>query len=89
MRHFGSYPLLEDDSVRATATTLFNADFGYLLQSGIRLQLSMLNLFDSKASDIQYYYTSRLPGEPADGLDDVHFHPVEPCQVRVSLGWGL
>jgi TonB dependent receptor/TonB-dependent Receptor Plug Domain len=89
MRHFGSYPLREDNSVRATATTLFNAEVGYLLQSGIRLQLSMLNLFDSKASDIQYYYTSRLPGEPADGVDDVHFHPVEPRQVRISLGWGL
>ena len=25
----------------------------------------------------------------ADGVDDVHFHPVEPRQVRVSLGWGL
>jgi outer membrane receptor protein involved in Fe transport len=89
MRHFGSYPLLEDNSVRATATTLFNAELGYLLQSGIRLQLSMLNLFDTEASDIQYYYTSRLAGEPTDGVGDVHFHPVEPRQVRVSLGWGL
>jgi hypothetical protein len=89
MRHFGSYPLIEDNSVRASATTLFNADLGYLLQSGIRLQLSILNLFNSRASDIQYYYTSRLQGEPAGGIDDIHFHPVEPRQVRVSLGWGL
>jgi outer membrane receptor protein involved in Fe transport len=89
MRHFGSYPLIEDNSVRATATTLFNADLGYLLSSGIRLQLTMLNIFDSRASDIQYYYTSRLRGEPAGGVGDIHFHPVEPRQVRVSLGWGL
>lgn len=89
MRHFGSYPLLEDNGVRATAATLFNADAGWQLGSGIRLQLSLLNLFDAKASDIQYYYTSRLPGEPADGVVDVHFHPAEPRQVRASIGWGL
>jgi hypothetical protein len=89
MRHFGSYPLIEDNAVRASATTLFNADLGYRLPSGIRLQASMLNLLDSRASDIQYYYTSRLQDEGAGGVDDIHFHPVEPRQVRVSLGWGL
>ena len=25
----------------------------------------------------------------AAGVDDIHFHPVEPRQVRISLGWGL
>jgi hypothetical protein len=89
LRHFGSYPLIEDNSVRATATTLVNTDLGYQLASGLRLQLSLLNLFDSRASDIQYYYTSRLQGEPAEGVDDVHFHPVEPRQIRAMLAWGL
>ncbi len=89
MRHFGSYPLIEDNGVRATAATLFNADAGWQLGSGIRFQLSLLNVFDAKASDIQYYYSSRLPGEPADGVADVHFHPAEPRQVRASIGWGL
>jgi hypothetical protein len=88
VRHFGSYPLLEDNSIRATSATLVNADAGWRI-SGIRVQASILNLFDSRASDIQYYYASRLPGEPAAGVDDVHFHPVEPRQVRVSVGWGL
>ena len=62
---------------------------GYLLASGLRLQATVLNLFERAADDIQYYYASRLPGEPAGGVDDVHFHPVEPRQVRVSLVWGL
>jgi hypothetical protein len=88
LRHFGSYPLIEDNSVRATPTTLVNAEIGYLL-SGVRVQASVLNVFDSRDYDIQYYYTSRLPGEPAAGVDDVHFHPVEPRQVRVSVSWGL
>ena len=45
----------------------------------------MFNLFDRKASDIDYFYTSRLQGEPAAGIDDVHFHPVEPRRFRASL----
>ena len=88
VRRFGSYPLIEDNSVRATATTLVNGSFGYLL-GGVRVQASVLNIFDTRASDIQYYYASRLPGEAATGSDDVHFHPVEPRQLRISLGWGL
>jgi outer membrane receptor protein involved in Fe transport len=89
LRHFGSYPLIEDNSVRATATTLLNVDAGWLFTPGIRLQVSVLNLLNARDSDIQYYYTSRLPGEPAGGTDDIHFHPVEPRQVRASLSWGL
>ena len=87
VRHFGSYPLVEDNSVRATATTLVNASVGYPL-GRMRLQASVLNLLDARASDIQYYYASRLPGEASGGTTDVHFHPVEPRQLRISLGWG-
>jgi hypothetical protein len=89
LRHFGSYPLIEDNSVRATATTLLNFDAGWLFTPGIRLQVSVLNLLDARDADIQYYYTSRLPGEPAGGIDDIHFHPVEPRQVRASVSWGI
>ena len=88
VRNFGAYSLIEDNSVRATPTTMVSADAGFLV-SGIRIQVSVLNLLNARDSDIQYYYTSRLPGEAAGGIDDVHFHPVEPRQVRVSLGWGL
>jgi hypothetical protein len=88
VRHFGSYPLVENDAVRAAATTLLNADGGFVTR-GVRVQLTVLNLLDRRANDIQYYYASRLAGEPAGGRDDIHFHPVEPRQFRISLGWGL
>ncbi|MEO7962691.1 MAG: TonB-dependent receptor, partial [Gemmatimonadaceae bacterium] len=88
LRHFGSYPLIEDNSVRATATTLLNGDLGF--QVGVtRVQVSALNLLDSNARGVQYYYASRLVGEPMGGVEDVHFHPVEPRQLSVSLRWGL
>ena len=49
----------------------------------------MLNVLDGSADDIQYAYASRLRGETSDGVDDVHFHPVEPRQVRLSIDWRL
>ncbi|HUQ83186.1 MAG TPA: TonB-dependent receptor plug domain-containing protein [Gemmatimonadaceae bacterium] len=88
VRHFGAYPLIEDNSVRGKATTLLNADGGFLF-SDVRVQVSVLNLLNRRANDIQYFYDSRLQGERAAGSGDVHFHPVEPRQVRLSLGWGL
>jgi hypothetical protein len=88
VRHFGAYPLIEDNRVRATATTLLNAAGGFRV-AGVRVQLTVLNLLGSHENDIQYFYASRLAGEPAGGVEDVHFHPVEPRQVRLSLIRGL
>lgn len=34
--------------------------------------------------DISYFYASRLPGNPMNGVEDRHIHPVEPRQVRVT-----
>jgi hypothetical protein len=89
VRHFGAYPLTEDNSVRARASTLVNADVGYRLASGVRLQVTMLNVLNGRAEDIEYFYTSRLRGEPAGGVDGVHAHPVEPRQLRLAVEWGI
>ena len=51
----------------------------------MRLALDVFNLFDAEDSDIDYFYTSRLPGEPADGVDDIHFHPTLPRTARLNL----
>lgn len=84
-RHFGPRPLVEDNSVRSRASNLVNAEFGYQVSRVWRLKVDLLNLTDSKSSDIDYFYTSRLPGEPLDGVDGIHFHPVEPRTWRVAL----
>ena len=51
----------------------------------MRLALDVFNLFNAKDSDIDYFYTSRLPGEPAGGIDDFHSHPALPRAARLSL----
>ncbi|HYW08859.1 MAG TPA: TonB-dependent receptor, partial [Longimicrobium sp.] len=89
LRYFGAYPLTEDNSVRARVSSLVNADAGYQLRSGTRLQATVLNLLNGRADDIQYFYASRLPGEPAEGVENLHFHPVEPRQLRLSLQWAF
>ena len=87
LRHFGSYALVEDDGVRAQPATLLNADVGYRLATGTQLRLTVLNLANARADDIQYFYASRLRGESGAGTEDVHAHPVEPRQLRLSLDW--
>jgi hypothetical protein len=51
----------------------------------LRLQLDVLNLFNAKTNQIEYYYLSRLPGEPIDGVADRHVHPAEPLAVCLTL----
>lgn len=85
LRFFGPRPLIEDNSARSAATTLVNARVGYRFDNGITVQLDAFNLLNAKSSQIDYYYTSRLPGEPAGGVADRHFHPVEPLAVRLTL----
>ena len=47
--------------------------------------MDVFNLTNAKASDIDYFYPSRLPGEPSAGVDDIHTHPLEPRTVRASI----
>ena len=85
VRYFGPRPLIEDNSQRSKATTLAYARVGYKINSDLKVALDIFNLFDRKASDVDYYYASRLAGGPAGGASDIHFHPVEPRSFRVSL----
>jgi hypothetical protein len=89
LRYFGPRPLIEDGSVRSRETSLLNAQASYRIKNHTRLIFDAFNLFDRKASDIDYYYTSRLPGEPASGIADVHLHPTPPRSFRVSLELGF
>ena len=66
-------------------TSLFNARLGYVFQNGLKLQLDGFNIFNTQTDQISYFYASRLPGEPAGGVNDVHFHPVEPLAVRFTI----
>jgi outer membrane receptor protein involved in Fe transport len=83
-RHFGKAPLIEDNSVRSEPTTLVNLEAGYRFAKRYKISAAVYNVFDSKDSDITYFYESQLANESAP-VEDIHFHPVEPRTVRVTV----
>ena len=84
-RYIGSYALLEDNSERSEAQSVVDAQVGYEVFQNTLLRVDVFNIFDSSTNDITYYYESRLPGEPTEGIADVHYHPGEKRSFRVSL----
>lgn len=67
------------------STTLWNGEVGYRLSLRARIVMEAFNIFDAEVSDIDYFYTSRLPGEPAEGVDGIHTHPTLPRSARVGI----
>ncbi len=84
-RYFGPRALTQDDAVRSKASSLVNARLAVDLSASWNVALEVLNLLDSQANDIEYYYASRLPGEPAEGVSDLHMHPTDPREFRAVL----
>ena len=80
-------PALWLSSTARTAVARLQA--GYQFDARWRLVVDIFYLFNQRANDITYFYTSRLPGEPLAGVNDIHFHPVEPIGFRgyVNLAW--
>jgi outer membrane receptor protein involved in Fe transport len=89
LRYFGPRPLVEDNSVRSKATTLLNFEGGYQFMKSLRVNAQIYNLLDAEVSDIDYYFASRLPGEPIEGVNDIHVHPAVPRTLRVSMVVGF
>jgi hypothetical protein len=83
--YFGPRALVEDNSVRSAATSLVNAQVGFRLSRRHALVLDAFNLFDARHSDVDYFYASRLSGEPSVGVEDVHTHPVLPRTLRLGV----
>ena len=88
-RYFGPRALIEDDSVRSPATALLYASVGYRFNATWSIKVDILNLLNTRAEDIAYYYASRLKNEPpgpnGGSYDDLEFLPAEPRSVSVTV----
>lgn len=84
LRYFGPRPLIEDNSLRSNETLLLSAEAAYSLNKTWTLVVEAFNLLNRRDHDIDYAYESRVlaAGLPAT---QIHFHPVEPVQVRLAL----
>jgi outer membrane receptor protein involved in Fe transport len=84
-RALGKYPIADGEEFpQDKGYSEFNADIGYKVNPHLRLQMSVFNLFNTKADSSAYFYTSRLPGEPAEGIAGFQVHPLEPISARFS-----
>lgn len=86
VRYFGERALDSFGETESDATTTANLRIGKAYQS-LDVGLDVLNLFDSDDHDIDYLYASRLDGEIAAGVEDIHFHQLEPRTLRVFLNY--
>ena len=84
-RDLGSHPLIQDNSVRSKGYREVNANIGYKIGPGLKVQVDIYNVTDSHGDAADYYYTTRLAGEPAAGVDDIQSHPLEPRSARFTL----
>jgi hypothetical protein len=77
MRHLGDRWADEARHHTARGYTLFNWTGRYRYRN-LEAFLSIENLANTEWREAQFLFTSRLPGEPAGGVEDVHFTPGTP-----------
>jgi len=85
LRYFGRRPLVEDDSIASSPSTILNGRIGYRFLKNWEVDLDVFNLLNGREMDVEYVYASRLPGEPLQGVQDIHIHPEAPRETRVTL----
>jgi outer membrane receptor protein involved in Fe transport len=88
----GSRAGTEDNSVKLEPFTIFDLILGYKIPvepptGRLEAFFSIRNLTDTDWRQAQFYYASRLPGEPAGGVSDIHFVPGTPRMFMGGLTW--
>lgn len=88
-RYIGSYPLAQDNTLKAPSAIVTNLRVGRQLTSNCSVSVDALNLFNRQYYDIayeqDYQVSSNSPVVPAG----VTVHPGEPRQLRVSLHYNF
>jgi outer membrane receptor for monomeric catechols len=85
VRDLGPHALVPDNSKRSEGYRELNLDVGYKLTDRIKVQLDVFNVTNSRDDAADYFYADRLPGEPAEGVEDLHIHPLEPRSARIAV----
>jgi outer membrane receptor protein involved in Fe transport len=94
MRYLGAYALEETGSEKSSAFWMANLKLGYRFNKQWQATLDVLNLFDKKANDIEYWGGACTRNEAMAGtggcgsgsaIDGRLVHPLEPRTLRVGL----
>ncbi|RZM23466.1 MAG: TonB-dependent receptor, partial [Sphingomonas sp.] len=85
VRHLGPYPLLEDNSVRDSGSTVVNLRAARRI-GRFEVYGEVLNVLDSRDKDIAYYYESYLPPVDTAGPTEGRLsRVVEPRTLRMGV----
>jgi len=84
LRYFGPRPLTSDGSISSKSTSIINFGSKYKLSNHCETTFEILNLLNRKDHDIDYYYQSKVSRNSSE-LNQIHFHPIEPLELRLGL----
>jgi hypothetical protein len=89
-RYIGAYALEETGREMSHPVLTSNLKLGYRVSRQWQLALDLLNLFDRRANDIEYWggactRSEQAGGACGDGIDGRLIHPLEPRSLRASL----
>ncbi|HEY2591593.1 MAG TPA: TonB-dependent receptor, partial [Steroidobacteraceae bacterium] len=84
-RYMSGFPLSSDNVVQGHGYGEWDGDVHYATASGWNFGLALFNILDEHANAAEFWYIDRLPGEPPEGVADVHIHPLEPRAVRFTV----
>ncbi|MGN6828061.1 TonB-dependent receptor [Paucibacter sp. M5-1] len=91
LRYLGAYALEETGSRKSRAVFTANWRLGYQVNQHWQLGLDVLNLFDTKSNDIEYWGAACTRaegpgcGDGGEGINGRLVHPMEPRALRLSL----
>lgn len=90
LRYMGAYPLENTGTERSTPFWVANLRGGWRATPSVELSLNVLNLFNRRANDIEYWggACTRLDGPACNngnGIDGRLVHPLEPRTLRLAM----
>lgn len=91
-RYLADRPANEDNSLRAEGYFVLDAQLSYAPAFGggkkpLEIVLSAQNLTKVRWKETQFETTSRLPGEPAEGVTEIHFTPGTPFLIKGGINF--
>ena len=86
MRYLGNRWADENRTQTARGYLLFNSTTRYRYKD-FEVFLSVENLTNTDWREAQLFFTSRLAGEPAAGVNDIHYTPGNPRSFTGGVAW--
>ena len=90
LRYLGAYALEETGQQKSTPFWTTHLKLAYRLDPQLQLRLDVLNLFNSRANDIEYWGDActrqeMASGSCGSGIEGRLIHPLEPRTLRIGL----